>query len=68
MWHLLVQSEKKRLGTVGKKRLGTKNVRYSRIFKQVQKTAKSCLSQKFVATILVTYVTILTGLDLSLQN
>ena len=44
--------------------------------KQLKKPAKShkpkvkkgCASQNFVATILVTYVTILTEPDLSLQN
>ena len=56
--------------------LGIKNVRHGWIFKGTKKTAKShkpkvkkdCASQKFVATILVTHVTILTEPDLSLQN
>ena len=46
MWHLLVQSEKKRLGTVEKKRLGTKNVRYSRIFKASTKNCEKLLEPK----------------------
>ena len=54
--------------------LGRKNVRYGGVFKASKKPAKShiyikdCGSQKFVATILVTYVTILTESDLSIQN
>ena len=43
--------------------LGTKNVRYGGIFKASKKTLlnhtyfKDCASEKFVATILLTYVT-----------
>ena len=49
-------------------------VRCSGIFKASRKNLlnhtyfKDCAKQKFVATILVTYVTILTELDLSVQN
>ena len=53
--------------------LGTKNVRYGGIFKASKKAYyitqfKDCASQKFVATILETYVTIITEPDFSLQN
>ena len=50
--------------------LGTKNVRYGGVIKARKKPAKShyfkdCAGQKFVATILVIYVTILTELFVS---
>ena len=54
--------------------LDTENVRYGGIFKASKKTLlnqtqfKNCTSQKFVATILVTYATVLTESDLSLKN
>ena len=53
--------------------LGTKNVRYGGISKASEnqlnhKYFKDCASQTFVATILVTYVTMLTEPDLSLKN
>ena len=54
--------------------LATKNVRYGRIFKASKKNLlnhtyfKDFASQKYVATILKTYVKILTEPDLSLQN
>ena len=54
--------------------LGTKNVRYRGIFKASKKNLlyhtyfKDCASQNFVATILKTYVTIITEPDFSLQN
>ena len=56
-----------------KNMLGTKNVRYGGVFKASKKNLlyhtyfKDCASQKFVATILKTYVTI-TEPDFSLQN
>ena len=56
-----------------KNMLGTKNVRYGGISKASEnqlnhKYFKDCASQTFVATILVTYVTMLTEPDLSLKN
>ena len=54
--------------------LGTKNLRYGGIFKARKRNLlnhsylKDCTSQKFVTTVLVTYVTILAEPDLSLQN
>ena len=42
--------------------LGTKNVRYSGIFKASKKMCWYCASQNFAATILVAHI------DVSLQN
>ena len=43
-------------------------VRWNRQVKEKKPAKFHCASQKFVATILVTYVTILTEPNLSLQN
>ena len=58
---------------ISKNVLATENIRQGGIFKEVKNLLnhtyfKDCPIQKFVCTILVTYVTILTEPDLSLQN